>query len=402
MDLGICAGRILTPQEELRESIVSIDGGKIVSIDPYHEDVRGKFKRLIDARHWTLVPGFIDLQVNGGLGANFPKAAPEKREEIYRFFLVHGTTTLVPTICTDAPESLERGLASMTRDVGHTRFDLPALPGLHLEGPFINPERRGAHPVDHCQTPSVEAARRYWEAAQNRISIVTLAPELEGADDVIRWFADQGVVVSAGHTTARCSCILKAWDLGLTMLTHMGNASNWPHRRKNRDGVYANEPGVVGSFLISGLLRGSVILDGYHFDPRLVYALCRARGPENVVLVSDASFATGCPPGEYDDGVMPTTVHANNYAVVTGGDGALAGSVITIARAIRVAVRNGSIRLRDAIEMATLTPAKVLGIQGVKGQIAPDHDADLALLDGDLHVKRVFRAGREVPGCGVD
>jgi N-acetylglucosamine-6-phosphate deacetylase len=401
-DLGICAGTILTPYERIRDSIVAIRDGKIAAIEPYREDLRHQFKRLVDARHSTLVPGFVDIQVNGGLGSNFATASTEERQRIYHFFLARGTTTLVPTVTTASSESLIRGLGALAEDVGHSRDDMPSIPGIHLEGPFLNKKRRGAHPEEHVVQPDLDLAPRFWEAAGGKIAITTLAPELDGAFNLIRWFSERGAIVSAGHTQATCTTLLNAWDIGLSLLTHMGNVSDWPHRRRNEAGIFVSEPGLVGAFIISGLLRGSIILDGYHFDPRLAYALVRARGTENVVLISDASYATGCQPGEYNDGVMPTTVHEDNFAYVTGGDGWLAGSVITLARAIRVAVREGSIPLRDAVIMATATPANVLRLEGVKGRVAPGYDADFALLDGDLHVWRVFRAGLEVPERSQD
>ena len=152
---------------------------------------------------------------------------------------------------------------------------------------------------------------------------------------------------------------------------------------------------MVGAFMISRILRGSIILDGYHLDPRLAAVLVRLRGPRWVTLVSDASYATGCPPGDYNDGLVRTTVDANGYAYVTGGGGWLAGSVITLLRAVQVAVHRGGIALRDAIEMATATPARIIGIESRKGRIASGFDADLVLLDDKLDLKRVFRAGRE-------
>jgi N-acetylglucosamine-6-phosphate deacetylase len=274
--------------------------------------------------------------------------------------------------------------------------DLPEIPGLHLEGPFLNPDRRGAHPLEHIRPPDLGLARELFEAARRRIVILTLAPELDGALPLIRWFAGERVVVSAGHTMAPCDLVLRACDEGLRMLTHVGNTSDWPYRRKNAEDILTSEPAVVGAFMISDRLRGSVIVDGYHLDPRLAAALMRLRGPHNVALISDASYATGLPPGEYDDGLIRTTVHPDGYAYATGGGGWLAGSVIALDQAVRVAVRQGGVALREAVEMATLTPARILGLEGRKGRIAPGYDADLVFLDSQLAVKRVLRAGREV------
>jgi len=413
MDLGIRAGRLITPEKEMADAWVAVESGIIRSVEPFREGLQSQAKTFVDAREATVVPGLIDLQVNGGLGHNFRKADREQRHEVYRFFLRRGTTTLVPTVVTDAPANLSAALSALAEDVGggadiplkgnhgqnaQTTADQPEIPGLHLEGPFINPDRRGAHPANHIRQPDLTLARELFEAARKRIVLLTLAPELEGVEPLIRWLAGEGVIVAAGHTMARCDMLLRASEEGLGLLTHMGNASDWPHRRKSPAGILASEPGVVGAFMISDRLRGSMILDGYHLDPRLAAALARLRGSASVALISDASYATGCPPGRYNDGLVPTTVHPDGYAYATGGGGWLAGSVITLARAVQIAVHSGGVPLRDAIEMATLTPARILGIEKRKGQIAPGCEADLVFLDEHLALKRVFRAGQEVAG----
>jgi len=415
VELGIRAGRLFTPHEERTDVFVAVEAGTIQSVEPFRRELPTQVKTFVDARDSIVVPGLVDLQVNGGLGHNFRKAGGAQRHAIYQFFLRHGTTALVPTLVTDEPSALAAALSALAEDVtGSTgilpvnshgqdtraTWDQPEILGLHLEGPFINPERRGAHPVRHIRPPDLPLARELFEAAHRRIAILTLAPELDGAMPLIRWFADEGIVVSAGHTTASCDAVLRACDEGLRLLTHMGNVSDWPHRRKNKAGILASEPGAVGAFMISDRLRGTVILDGYHFDPRLAAVLVRLRGPQSMALISDASYATGCPPGEYDDGLVPTTVHPDGYAYATGGGGWLAGSVVTLAQALQIAVQKGGVALRDAIEMATLTPARILGIETRKGRIAPGADADLVFLDDQLAVTRVFRCGHEVARPG--
>jgi N-acetylglucosamine-6-phosphate deacetylase len=415
MDLGIRAGRLITPTEDEGDVFVAIEAGTIRWTEPFHAEMKSRVERFIDACDCTVVPGFVDLQVNGGLGCNFSRADAARRREVYRFFLRRGTTTLAPTVVSDEPAALAAALSALAEDVGsgtgilpvndrqqnhgqdaRATADLPEIPGLHLEGPFLNPDRRGAHPLEHIRPPDLGLARELFEAARRRIVILTLAPELDGALPLIRWFAGERVVVSAGHTMAPCDLVLRACDEGLRMLTHVGNTSDWPYRRKNAEDILTSEPAVVGAFMISDRLRGSVIVDGYHLDPRLAAALMRLRGPHNVALISDASYATGLPPGEYDDGLIRTTVHPDGYAYATGGGGWLAGSVIALDQAVRVAVRQGGVALREAVEMATLTPARILGLEGRKGRIASGYDADLVFLDSQLAVKRVLRAGREV------
>jgi len=396
MDLGIHAGRVITPTEEIADALVAVEGGLIRSVEPWRPGGGGDFKTFVEAPDRILVPGFVDIQVNGGLGFNFKGAREAERLEIYKFFLAHGTTTLVPTIVTDKTERLVESLRALAGDVGAKGQGRPEVPGLHLEGPFLNPERRGAHPPEYLLAPDPDLARRFWDASGGKLAILTLAPELEGADRLIRWFAERGVVVAAGHTLATYGELLAACDAGLSLITHIGNVSDWPHRRRNAEGILASEPGVVGTFMICERLRASIILDGYHFHPKLAAVLVRLRGPQSLALISDASYATGCPPGDYDDGLIRTTVHPDGYAYATDGGGWLAGSVITLERAVQVAVRDGGIPLCKAVEMTTLTPAQILGLADRKGRIEKGFEADLVLLDSDLAVRRVFRAGVEV------
>lgn len=396
MSLAIHAGRLITPAKEMTDVLVGVREGVVCAVEPFRDELAAQYDTLVDACDGIVAPGFIDIQVNGGLGHNVRTANDEERRAIYRYFLERGTTTLLPTVVTDAPDALERALRVIAGDVGDDDPDQPAIPGIHLEGPFLNTERRGAHPAEHLGVPDETLAHALCEAAGGRIAIVTLAPELEGAGCLVAWFAQQGAVVAAGHTTATSAVLLDACDRGLAMITHMGNVSDWPHRRLNAAGIMASEPGAVGAFMISDRLRASLILDGYHFHPQLAGPLVRLRGPESIALISDASYVTGCVPGQYDDGVIPTTVHRDGYAFATGGGGWLAGSIITLERAIQIAVEAGGISLREAIEMATLTPARILGIEDRKGRIAPGCAADLVVLKEDLTVTRVFRAGHEV------
>ena len=397
MELGIRAGRLITPGEDLCDMFVGIEGGRIRLIEPFRKRHRPLVEKFINARKEIVAPGFVDLQVNGGLGYNFRNSDPAQRRTVYQFFLRRGTTTLVPTVITNAPAALTNALAALVEDVGGGDPALPEIPGLHLEGPFLNPERRGAHPLEHLRLPDLDLARDLFKAAAKRMAIVTLAPELEGADRLVRWFSKRGVIVAAGHTTAPCEVILRACDEGLSLLTHMGNVSDWPYRRKDASGIFRSEPGAVGAFMISERLRGTVILDGHHLDARLAAALARLRGPGNLAIISDAGYPTGCPPGEYDDGLIRTTVHPDGYAYATGGGGWLAGSVVTLARAVQVAVQEGGIPLCDAVAMASLTPATILGIADRKGKIAMGFEADLVVLDQRLTITRVIRAGRELP-----
>jgi N-acetylglucosamine-6-phosphate deacetylase len=221
---------------------------------------------------------------------------------------------------------------------------------------------------------------------------VTLAPELPGALEAIERFAQAGTVVAAGHSRASLEQMRRAIARGLSFVTHVGNASDWPSRPVDPElGFRRSEPGVVGAFLVDRQLCGSVIADGLHLHPELVRALVELRGPDCVALVSDATAAAGLPPGDYKMGSLQARVHAEGYATVGQG---LAGSTITLVQALRTSVQKAGIPLGDALRMATSTPARILGIDAHKGSLQAGKDADLLLLGPELEVRAVYQRGR--------
>ena len=223
--------------------------------------------------------------------------------------------------------------------------------------------------------------------------MVTLAPELPGAEDAIARFSAAGAVVAAGHTQASHETLLRAIEAGLSFVTHLGNASDWPGRPFDEAlGYRRSEPGVIGTFLFEPRLRGSLILDGLHLHPGLARALVQLRGPDALVLVSDATAAAGLPPGRQRLGALEIEVR-EGYATLGGG---LAGSVITLLDALRVAVEQSGLTLATALRMASATPARVLGCESRKGALAPGCDADLLLLGEDWQPHAVYQRGVRV------
>jgi N-acetylglucosamine-6-phosphate deacetylase len=224
--------------------------------------------------------------------------------------------------------------------------------------------------------------------------MVTLAPERSGALDATAKFAAAGAVVAAGHSLATLDQLRRAIDRGLSFVTHVGNASDWPSRPFDAEaGFRRSEPNVVGAFLIEKRLRGSVILDGHHLHPELARALVELRGPDAVVLVSDATPAAGLPPGRYKIGGLDAEIRPGGYA--TTGE-SLAGSVIALVDAVRTAVQHAKIPLETAIRMASTTPAKIIGVGAKKGSLVAGADADLLLLGPALEVKAVYHRGVQV------
>ncbi len=384
--LSLWASRAITPDEVLARVSLRAEAGRIVElvsdVDP-HPDAE-KFPDV------TLVPGLVDLQVNGGDGAAYDAADPEKRARATHFHLRSGTTSLLATVVSATLDQLEASLARLAPEVDSSG---PVV-GLHLEGPFLAEAKAGAHERRFLCDPTPEAVERLIASARGTLRLVTLAPERRGALDAIRRFAEAGAVVAAGHSLASSGELRRAIEHGLSFITHVGNASDWPSRPFDPEaGFRRSEPGMVGTFLFEPRLRGSLILDGLHLHPELARALVELRGAESMALVSDATPAAGLPPGHYTWGGLDAVIHPGGYA--TAGEG-LAGSVNPLIQGVRTAVGGAGLALPVAIRLATATPAEIIGVAGRKGRLGPGHDADLLLLGPDLSVRAVYRAGERV------
>jgi N-acetylglucosamine-6-phosphate deacetylase len=398
----ILAMEVLTPLQELTCCEITIDNGKITEIRPLAAGATETANATeLDVREGIVIPGLVDLQVNGALGWSFQAHDRDHFEEILAFHLERGTTTLVPTLVTADKQTLLESLGTLADFLDASRASgAVTLPGIHLEGPFLSPQKTGAHDADVLHPPDLALAEQFNAAAQGKLAIVTLAPELPGARDVITYFVTQvmptgqPVIVSAGHSAATYSQMQEAIAAGLSFVTHAGNASDWPHRAMGELGFLTSQPGLVGSLMIESALGGSVILDGYHFHPALLAPLLHIKGAERLVLISDASPVAGCPPGEYKSGGVLATIHPEGFATSGRGGGWLAGSIITLLAAVQRAVNLAGISLQEAVTMATLGPARWLGLEHRKGQIRAGADADFVVLNRDLSLRHVIVGGR--------
>jgi N-acetylglucosamine-6-phosphate deacetylase len=350
--------------------------------------------RLLDARGLRVVPGFVDLQCNGGFGIDL-SSEPERLWELAALLPRTGVTAWLPTVVTAAPEVRERALASL-RAGPPPGVDGPwAAPlGLHLEGPLLAPERRGAHPAGLLRgVGDADVGWRDW-SAEAGVALVTLAPELPGALDVVRRLVDRGVVVSAGHSSATAAEATAAVDAGVRWVTHLFNAMAPLHHR---------EPGLVGVALADDRLRVGLIADGLHAHPTAVALAARALG-DRLTLVTDAVAALGLAPGPVRLGHAEAVLHPAPPGAGpdgTGGvrlaDGTLAGSDLALDRAVRNLSAYAGVTTADAVWAASTVPAGLLGLVD-RGAIAPGHVADLVLLDPAGRVVATVVGGEDVPG----
>ncbi len=375
-------GAVVLADTVLFKSDVLVKDAKIAEVGPDLRRPRGADE--IDATGHHVAPGFIDLHVHGGVGQMFEFAHADGYAKIAETLARHGTTGFLATLAVLPHEG--------TMSAIETAVEFSAasggakMLGIHMEGPYLSPEAAGAQMVSAMRTPSLDELDEYRTAAGELLKIMTLAPELDGALEVISALGRHGIVAAAGHSNATFDEIRQAAQAGLTHISHTYNAMRPLHHR---------EPGVVGAALAMDLLTAELICDGHHVHPAAVSVVMRCKPRDKIVLVSDSVAALGLPEGEHDFLGVPVLV--KDGAVRLKHADSLAGSVLTL----DVAIKNlfhwfGEIALREIFMMASLNPARVIGIDATKGQIAVGKDADVVLIDERFEVAMTMVEGRIV------
>lgn len=381
--LAIFADRALTPLEVIHNAVLLAEDGRITAIGPRDAITVPAGARRIESRG-TLVPGFVDVHIHGAGGCDVMDASDSSLRTVAHTVARFGTTSLVATTVTASLDETCRSVEAIARFL---RAQAPApaaeILGVHFEGPFLSKTRCGAQPAEWLQRPSVATLEKLLDAAQGTARILTLAPELPGALEVIDAARQRGLVVSLGHTDATFAEARAAIERGATHAAHVFNAMRpFSHR----------ETGVLGAVLTEPRVSAELIADGVHVDAAAMKLLLAAKTPAGVVLVSDATAATAMPDGAYRLGTFEVMVSGG---VCRTAKGNLAGSTLTLDRALRNIVALG-VPLGDAVAMLTRNPARVLGLERKKGVLAPGADADAVLLDDTLHVTKVIVRGVEV------
>ncbi|MGE0886185.1 MAG: N-acetylglucosamine-6-phosphate deacetylase [Blastocatellales bacterium] len=323
-----------------------------------------------------LAAGFIDLQINGygGIDFNDVGTTTEQIAEITRRLWRTGVTSFCPTVITESAEHISHCLTNLVAATDESPEVAWAFAGIHLEGPFISPEDgpRGAHPRQHVCPPNWDQFRRWQDAAEGRIRILTLSPEWPESFDFIERAAGSGVIVAIGHTSANPNQIADAVRAGAKMSTHLGNGS---HAKIDR------HPNYIWEQLANDDLWASFIVDGHHLPPAVVKCFLRSKGFARSVLVTDAIAAAGCPPGNYKLGNVEVEV-LESGRVNLPGTPYLAGSALEMDDAIGKTVRFSDATLDDALRMASANPADLLGMR-YRGKLEYGQRADLILFDWD-------------------
>ena len=362
---------MITPARVLAPGWVLVEEERVVDVQ------QGPASRTpdVDLASYTLVPGFVDSHLHGGGGAAFDGGDPEKAATVARTHLAVGTTTMNASLVTDTPKALAQSM----RELG-ALVDDGILAGLHLEGPWLSPRHAGAHQPDLLIEPTARDLDELVKAGGGHLRMVTIAPELPGGLDAVRRLSTAGVVAAVGHTDATYDQARAALEAGASVGTHLFNAMR---------GIHHREPGPVTALLEHPDAFVELIADGVHVHPA-VLRLAATRKPGRAVLVTDAMAAAGAGDGDYDLG--PMQVEVRDGVARLAGEGAIAGSTLTMAAAVRFAVTVAGLAVQDVVHAATAAPAAMLGLEGV-GSLQPGFRADLVALDADLEVQRVMRAG---------
>ena len=373
--LTISNARILTPFEYYETGSVVIEAGRIAHIGPAAgQQAKG---RVIDASGHYLVPGFIDLQINGGFGFNFT-ADPGSIGQLAAQLPRYGVTSFLPTIVTSPLKVVSAAQQALRRV--RQRSDAGATPlGLHLEGPFLNPEKKGAHNPAHLRSVDVDVVRDW--SREGGVRLVTLAPELPGALALVDKLIDRDVVVSAGHTMATLEEASAGFAAGISYGTHLFNAMRPAGHR---------DPGIVGALLQDEACTVGMICDGVHVHPAMVNLAWKAKGPKRFNLVSDAAAALGMPPGTHTKGDRTVVVSDSDARLA---DGTLAGSITALDQALRNLMSYTGTTLPEALPTVTSTPATLLGMMEERGHLATGKAADLLLLTPGLQVEMTMVNG---------
>lgn len=377
----ITNGQVITPWQILEKGTVVIEGRKIVKIEEGFKPSEGSEATIIDARGKTVAPGFIDIHVHGGDGHDTMDATPQAIQGMAQFFASHGVIGFLPTTVTAPKEAIltaiENAALCQREQVGGAQ-----VLGVHLEGPYISPSKPGAQPVRFIRPADPDEYCEFF--AWDNVRLITLAPEISENKELIAYAVQQGATVAVGHSAASYDEVLAAVSLGLSHSIHTFNGMGGLHHR---------EPGTVGAVLTCDEITAEVIADNIHIHPAVIKLLVRAKGVERTVLMTDAIRAAGMSDGTYDLGGQLVTVKESVARIATGS---LAGSTLTMDRAVRNAMAAAGLSLAEALRMASYNPALVIGMEREKGSLKPGKDADIILLDDELRVALTIVGGKVV------
>ena len=379
------AARLFTPVDEIRNPLLVVEDGQICSLSSSASAEVPRDGAVVDLGDTTIVPGYFDIHIHGGAGVDTMRATPDELPRLGQFLAKHGVTGYFPTTVAapldatcSALERLANAIEAPPKNGGSPGQARPL--GIHLEGPFLSHKRRGVHPPEFLVSPTIEIFDRFWQAARGHVRMLTIAPEIPGAMEVIAEAARRKVCVSIGHSDAELPAAQQAVKNGARHATHTFNAMRPLDHR---------QPGILGEVLSDDAITADLIADGIHVSPQAVKVFLRAKGPERAVLITDAISATGMPEGRYQLGPIEVEVKDGKCTA----NNSLAGSVLTMDRAVSNVTKFSDWTLRAAVRAATLNPAQAVGMADSRGTLKPGASADFTVLSSGGEVLKTIVAG---------
>lgn len=362
------------------EKTLRICEGKLTVLEPEASTADGK---VVDVAGAKVVPGFLDVHTHGAVGVDVNGATVEDLGKISRFFAENGTTAWLASILTDTQEQTCQAISQC---VAYQKSHAPGaqLLGIHLEGPFLASQYKGAMPEHLLKTGSRELVETYQKAAEGNVRYITVSPEVDGVLDMIPAMKELGIAVAMGHSGADYDTAMEAIDRGVAASTHTFNAMALLHQHR---------PAILGAALESDIYC-EMICDGLHLHPGIVRLLWKTKGANRLVAITDSIMAAGLPDGNYHLGVNQVVVEKGDAKLAS--DGTRAGSTLTQDRALRNLLAFTGRSLEEIVPVLTENPARLLGVFDRKGSIADGKDADLVVLDENNQVTHVFVQGSQL------
>jgi N-acetylglucosamine-6-phosphate deacetylase len=375
----VTARLAFTPLEIIENPVVILEDERIDTIGSRASTRLPEHARYVDFADGIIAPGLIDIHVHGGAGHDVMQDNRDAAAAMERHFARCGVTSYCPTTVTAALDSTFAALERLGTSPRASNGQRAKAIGIHLEGPFISHAKRGVHPPANLLEPSPELFQKFWEVAQQKIAVMTIAPELQGATETIKIAASCGVCISLGHSNATLDEAGKGIAAGARHATHTFNAMRPLDHR---------EPGILGAVLADDRLTADLIADGVHVHPEMVSMFLRAKGPEGAVLITDGISATGMGDGRFKLGGFEVEVNGDRCE----HEGKLAGSVLTLDRAVRNVTKFSGWSLQQAIRLATFNPARVLGRSDI-GVLARGAQADIIVMSREGEIRRTIIDG---------
>ena len=382
-ELLIKSSRIFTPFEVIRNGVIAVRNGRIAFVGKEDRAPYSTNARVLDASDKIVSPGFIDTQIVGARGFDASSGSLEAVREVARFCSETGTTSFLAAVGTSLFEKMMQSIRGV-RDAIQSGTGSSEILGIHLEGPYISPMKKGAHDSKYIRPPSISELNVILRESANNVILATVAPEVQGAIRFIKELRKRGVVVSIGHSNATYEETLTGIRAGISHATHVFNGMREFHHR---------EPGVLGAVFTCQNVTASLIADGIHVHPAAMKMLVKAKGTDGIVLITDSTVA-GLPNGTYKLGGLDLVLSDGVCKLKSGLS--LAGSSLAMNIAVRNMIELVGVPIQDALKMATINPARVICVDSRKGSIRIGKDADIIVIDEKINVYATLAKGKVV------